>query len=363
MRPALFLILLILTASAQPAIAQTPVFDPHGDAQDGVSRVVTQPSTRGQCIQCHPQHGDAGATNPNLLFTTNDNGLCLTCHSVRPSTYPLRELDRLPTGTPDAGYFEINSGGVRRAGLDLRGRWPGERTYRDPTTTSTGHYVSPHASDPDMPRHDPSGEGSCMNCHDPHGTEARDLLVGTYGGISGHAETGPPAAYAQCVRCHSDAGPPGMDVSNRTIGDFYDSAVSGPNAGHRIRKNPAIALSWPPQVQVGDKLACYDCHGVHGSVGNDGVRPNAYLISDQRPGWSGLDDTVNDPAQARQFCFGCHIPADGIPGSQSVQGIVMNTLSGRDGHATSDLKSCYGCHGNDYTSPAAHNVHNPDPGQ
>jgi predicted CXXCH cytochrome family protein len=363
MKPGRALILVTFAAGALPAIAQPPIFDPHADAQNGVERVTTQPMTRGQCIQCHPQHGDAAAANPNVLFAADDNGLCFACHSQRPSMYPLRESDRIPTGSPDAGYFEANSGGERRPGLDLRGRWPGERTYRDPATTATGHYVSPHASDPDMTRRDPSGEGSCMNCHDPHGTPARDLLVATYGGISGHSATAAPAAYALCLRCHSDAGAPGMDVSNRTIADAYDSSVSGENAGHRIRKDPAIALSWPPHVQIGDKLACYDCHGVHGSAGNDGVRPNAYLISDQRSGWSGLDDTVNDPAQARRFCFGCHIPSDGTPGSQSVQGIVMNTLSSRAGHASSDLESCYACHGNDYTSPAAHNVHNPGPGQ
>lgn len=153
-----------------------------------------------------------------------------------------------------------------------------------------------------------------------------------------------------------------MDVSNRAIADFYDSSIGGANAGHRIRKNPAIALSWPSYVQVGDKLACYDCHGPHGSAGYDGVRPNAFLISDQRSGWSGLDDTLNDPAQARRFCLGCHIPSDGIPGSQTVQGIVMNTLSNDPAHVSTAAKGCYDCHGGDYTSPTAHNVHNPGDG-
>jgi predicted CXXCH cytochrome family protein len=351
-----------LTASALPGVAQTPVFDPHGDPQDGVERVITQPSTRGQCVQCHPQHGDAAAANPNLLFAANHNGLCFSCHSARPSAYPLRESDRLPSGVAEAGYFEMNSGGVRRPGVDLRGRWPGESAYTDPTATASGHLVSPHAYDTDMPRRDAGGEGSCMNCHDPHGTSAFDLLVARYGGLSGHAETQAPAAYALCLGCHSEAGPAGMDASNRAIADFYDSALSGENAGHRIRKNPNVALSWPAHVQVGDKLACYDCHAAHGSVGNDGVQPNAFLISDQRSGWSGLDDTLNDPMQARRFCLGCHIPSDGIPGTETVQGIVMNTLSNMEPHLSTNATSCHDCHGRDYSSPTAHNVHNPGKG-
>ena len=364
MKPARALALLVFAFGALPSVAQTPVFDPHGNPQTGVLRVVTDPPTRGQCVQCHPQHGDPIEANARLLFATNDNGLCFTsgCHSARPTAYPLRESDRLPEGVADAGYFEMNSGGQRRAGLDFRGRWPGENVYRNLAVTASGHYVSPHAHDPDMPRSDAGGEGLCLNCHDAHGTTSYDLLTARYGGISGHSEAGPPAAYALCLGCHSDAGPPGMDVANRAIADLYDSSLSGENAGHRIRKNPAVAISWPANVQVGDKLACYDCHSPHGSMGNDGVRPNAFLLSDQRPGWSGLDDTLNDAAQARRFCLGCHIPSDGIPGAQTVQGIVMNTLPDEGGHLLADQKSCYDCHGRDYSSPAAHNVHNPGDG-
>jgi hypothetical protein len=109
-------------------------------------------------------------------------------------------------------------------------------------------------------------------------------------------------------------------------------------------------------------LPCYDCHNPHGSRGNDGVQPNAFVLSDQRTGWSGLTDTIDDAEQARRFCFGCHIPSDGIPGSQTVEGIVMNALPDHDGHTQAATKSCYDCHGRDYTSPTGHNVHNPSEG-
>jgi hypothetical protein len=153
-----------------------------------------------------------------------------------------------------------------------------------------------------------------------------------------------------------------MDGANRYIEDWYDAGLNGDHAGHQIRMNPAVALSWPAHVQVGDMLPCYDCHNPHGSRGHDGVRPNGLLISDERPEWSGLEATRTDPAQARNFCFACHIPADGIPGSQVVEGIVMNSISMRPGHASSDLQSCHDCHGRDYSGPTAHNVHNPASG-
>jgi hypothetical protein len=108
-------------------------------------------------------------------------------------------------------------------------------------------------------------------------------------------------------------------------------------------------------------LPCYDCHNPHGSEGHNGVEPNGFLISDQRPGWSGLTDIRNDAEQCRRFCLGCHIPADGIPGTQEVEGIVMNTLPGERGHFSADTPSCYTCHGSDYGSAVAHNVHNPNP--
>jgi hypothetical protein len=153
-----------------------------------------------------------------------------------------------------------------------------------------------------------------------------------------------------------------MDVSNRYIEDYYDSGLNGDHAGHQIRKNPRIALSWPAHVQIGDKLACYDCHDPHGSIGGNGVEPNAFLLSDERAPWSGMEATKTDPGQARKFCLGCHIASDGIPGSQVVEGIVMNTLPVQEAHVSTDTRGCYECHGSDYSGPTARNVHNPSVG-
>jgi hypothetical protein len=359
-----------LVSAAWSLRAQTTLFDPHGDPNTGVERVATLPSTRGQCGQCHISHGDDTETGPQLLllFTDNSNRLAFwsegdqPCHREKPENYPLMETDRLPDPDPDAGYFEANASGVRRTGVNLRGRWTGEQIWSDPGMTSEGHYFSPHAQDPDMPRRDGSGEGLCLNCHDPHGSEnPHDILVAPYGGISGHAEVGAPARLRLCLACHGRSGLAGMDPENRRIEDYYDSGLNGATAGHQIRRDPRVAVSWPAHILAGDKLPCYDCHNPHGSEGGDGVQPNAFLLSDERPEWSGLVRTVSDPAQCRAFCFGCHIPSDGIPGTKEVEGIVMNTIPNVDGHASSSAQSCYACHDSDYSGPEGHNVHNPRP--
>jgi hypothetical protein len=123
--------------------------------------------------------------------------------------------------------------------------------------------------------------------------------------------------------------------------------------------NPDIALSWPAHIRQGDKLPCYDCHNPHGSRGFNGQGPNAYLISDERDGWYGLTHTKDDPAQSRRFCLGCHIPSDGVAGSLTVEGIVMNAIPDRPGHRGTDTQGCFQCHGAAYSSSQSFNVHNP----
>lgn len=341
--------------------AQT-VFDPHGDTQHGVLRSGMDPAERGQCVQCHPTHGEDGnAAEKKTLYLENSNAFCFDCHESPPNNYPLIENDRIPETTSDAGYFESNIGGDRIPGVERRGRWPGRVVYEESGTAPNGHYYSPHSQDSDMPRYSEKNEGLCVACHDPHGTpNPFDMLRGSYRGIGGHTTGLPPTQYGHCFDCHSTDGPAGMDFENTFIRDYYDSGLNGSGAGHAIRFNPDIALSWPSHIQQGDKLACYDCHNPHGSQGYNGADPNAFLISDQRSEWSGLTDTINDPEQSRRFCFGCHIPSDGIPGSQSVQGIVMNTLPDKTKHHESTAtKSCHDCHGRDYDGPTSSNVHNP----
>lgn len=347
--------------------AQAP--SPHLDPVHGVKRIQTPWAPVGDCAHCHDMHESTSGGPPEvgLLFTENNNALCYTpggagpCHQQTPSNYPADESSRIPEGFAEAGYFEYNTGGAKIRGVDYRGRWPGSVVYDDPSVVGSFlRYASPHRNDPDMPRRDGGGQGSCLNCHDAHQSDNPfDMLVSPYLAIGGYDEPTYPTRYQLCFDCHSAFGPGGMNASGRLIADFYDSSINGESAGHQIRMNPEVALSWPSHLHFGDKLPCYDCHNAHGSRGYNNEGPNANLISDERPGWSNLTDTKTDPAQSRRFCLGCHIPSDGVPGSITVEGIIMNAIPNEDGHLSTDARGCFECHGADYASPQSNNVHNP----
>jgi hypothetical protein len=336
-------------------------YSPHADSQYGVLRDNHFP--RGDCSQCHTQH-DGESPLDFSLFTENTNSLCYagnSCHFNTPLGYPAGETDRMPEGSDYPGYFEYNSGGVKIKGVENRSRWPGQIVYENPTTWAVEKYYSPHRNDRDMPYQD--GNGLCKNCHNPHGTSNHfDMLDTTYLNIQGFQIAGRPPNYQLCFKCHSPEGPAEMDQENKFIADYYDQSINDDaQAGHQIQTTQGY-------LREGDKLPCYDCHNPHGSQGNDGVHPNAFLISDQRPGWLGLDSIKTSNYQVRKFCFGCHKSSDNQGGGE-VEGVILSPLpvsfhdSGLiQGHTYDDSTHCYNCHGRDYSGPASRNVHHPSSG-
>lgn len=340
------------------AQAQVIPSDSGGAAHlDSLYGVLLDPSLRrGDCGQCHVMHEEA-VPNENNLFVPPNNYLCFSpegvggCHATSPTGgsrgYPAQETDRLPQGGEWYGYFEPNVGGAERHGVQEQVSWPGRQVWENP-------LYSPHAADPDMPVKDDMGQGSCSNCHNVHqGVGPYDLLIDSLGPAARTNTSGAPGALHLCLACHSTEGPPALNPSGRFIEDFYDNVArrSGSNPGH------AFVNSYGP-IQAGTKLPCYECHNPHGSQGFTGAAPNAYLISDQRPGWYGLTDIRNDADQARRFCSGCHPYADGVGGGP-VMGISLPPLPDEDAHRSTSLEHCMECHGRDYSTPFGHNVHHP----
>jgi len=356
---------------------------PHGDPDNGLLRLTGRP--QGDCQQCHLQHQG----NPYNLFTENTNYLCYTtaCHDFTPTGgyagYPAQEEDRAPPGTTYTGYFEYFSGGSKAPGLNNRVRWPGMAVFEDTNTYITGpleRYFSPHRNDYDMPRRDDSESGMCLNCHSPHGTENPfDMLVESYLGTKESKNEDVPENFQLCFGCHSDEGPTGMDAETKRIADYYDTSINTSTSGHMIRKSAKSASYWPPHIQEGDRLACSNCHNPHGSRGHyNNNQPNARLISDQRPQWNGIVDTLSSASKCRSFCFGCHVPSDDPncslysdpAGCPEVDGIIMKAIpvlpgENKSRHEASGDMHCENCHGRNYdattSASPAFNVHNPKP--
>ncbi len=357
--------LLLVAVTPDRIPAQIP--GTHDDPQYGVNRVVTVPSTRGSCVQCHDTHAmESGAVTgvEPVLFRANENGLCFDtsgvggCHNEPAVNYPLLDTEFMPEFSPYPGYPEANAGGDYTYGVEMRGRWPGSSVYEN-SGQYLGRDFSPHYIDSDMPQQDSQGAGMCLNCHSPHDTDNPfDQLTAMYTNIGGHADFGTPPNQQLCFDCHGPDGPAGMNGSGRLIADYFDESVNPGTAGHQIRRNSEIALSWPASVQVGDKLPCYLCHNPHGSRGASGASPNTFVLNDARPGWDGILDPTGSALDSRAVCFGCHIPSDGVPGSRVVMGIVMNTIPSKGAHKTSAAQNCAKTHGDLYDTPTSINIHN-----
>lgn len=355
---AIVLILLILVFACAGLFASNGGYrqSPHGSTTDGVLRTNEYP--RGSCAQCHKGHDD-GTGRPYGLFQENSNDLCMAqsmggCHADKPSGgtagYPAQESDRMPQGSSDPGYLEYNSGGIRIPGVNNLVRWPGRTVWQDP-------LFSAHFSDPDMPIKDAFGNGSCDNCHTVHGgNSAHDMLDTTYTGIA-HSEIGTQTEnYLLCLECHGVNGPLGMRETSKRIADYYDRAINpGQQSGHGVTTGSGY-------VPTGARLPCSDCHNPHGSQGYGNGGANAFLLSDQRPGWFSLTDIQNDNAQVRRFCFGCHKSSD-LQGGGTVEGMALPPLpSTPAAHEFNHVKHCYDCHGRDYSTSNSRNIHNPNPG-
>lgn len=353
------LLMLSGASAGSAALADDGAFraSPHGSATSGVQRLPELP--QGSCVQCHSGH-DVAAGQPFGLFVPNSNELCFSasaggCHADRPAGatagYPAVEADRLPLGAADPGYFEFNSGGLRVPGTENLVRWPGRIIWEN--SLHSAHY-----SDQDMPIKDFFGNGACDNCHAVHGSNTpHDMLDTTYQGISGSQNGTTTDNYALCLGCHDINGPFGMDENSRSIAYFYDRSINpGAGSGHGITTGGGY-------VSSGSRLPCYDCHNPHGSEGYGGQGANGFLLSDQRPGWYGLTDIRTDADQVRRFCFGCHPAADGLIPAEAVEGLSLAPLpAGVTAHLSTGSAHCYDCHGRDYSSPTANNVHNPSPG-
>jgi predicted CXXCH cytochrome family protein len=345
----------------------------HWEASGSVSVAERQ-----SCAVCHDSHGSKlpkllgaynGTTTANTIngvaIAANDRTVCYACHANASTGFA--------SPSDDA------------SGYPTDGTWPGAATYT--VAYSPANHTGNMHQNATWPAEPALAGGDCKVCHDVHGTANRydELRDDKVGGIRGVYKYD-PSNFSFCFNCHTAGG-----GSQYNIKGFFPTTASGtldpvanPRAGHRT-------LS-AGNLPAGSVLPCYDCHNPHGTGPNSPsgllvvtqVGNNTTTVIGDAPGEIVMTATPA-PDSVRKFCFACHTTGDSAPvltqgwnGSAyatvtagKVEGIdrtVYNAAGSHlklppvSGHYFADTASCYLCHGNDYASPGANNVHNPTGG-
>lgn len=237
----------------------------HGNSATGVSRLTSVP--RGHCQQCHLARQAPLAASP-MLFTSNDNGLCFTCHQ---GAGPKQVF---------AGETAFTSSSHATA---TTMRWPG----------------------PFPPVRPVGDQGKCINCHTPHGSRDGQGLVPN---LEFFREE------ALCLACHDGSGPATTNIATELT---------------KARAHPVVPISARHQTGEGTTSSafrgplrhaeCSDCHNPHAA------RPGAPLVGVSRvqvtngaagtvPSYLAVPASNTGPVREFELCFKCHSSWTGLDG-------------------------------------------------
>jgi predicted CXXCH cytochrome family protein len=359
-------LLLSATAWAGGVYRQTK----HGDPVNGVQRLTDE--SPGECSQCHDEHASrqGAATSgpwPYLLFASDDNALCYTCHNI-------------------SGSLSIYQGSVPYGnsshGLSSTMVWPG----------------------PTPPGRSSSDAGKCVNCHDAHGASdasgqipamtfareealcnachngsvARADVASEFRKLYRHpieltgrhseAEGADPAKFAaapvnnrhsECADCHNshvaqpDSLPPAPpSASNRLLGVSRIRVLNGP-AGAR----PAYTYSGPGDlVSPNEYELCFKCHSSWTTLPL-GLPDLAVLFNPANPSFHPVEaagkNNIHPGAFANGWdsmrmaaCTDCHSSDDGVRGAHgsSYEHILKKSYPVVTGSPSSSTDLCFDCH-------------------
>lgn len=266
----------------------------------------------GECNQCHDLHAsfggqgieakpnatnvenpdDAGPDNYLLMREYNDTfnyaNLCWYCHENMALGFPPQ------FGT---GYWNFYQG---KTNFQASSHWV-SNSFNWPGTEAADIY-------PREARSGAGNQGSCLNCHTPHGIAGTYDADGTAASATNYATGGSVAATAVidrqliareealCLRCHdgsSAAGAGGVagpanagGVITTNIKEQVDMALlAADGSGHPVRTDFATHnLSETPTTVAGGKgwlntagahAECTDCHNPH-RVEGYGSAPGSY---------------------------------------------------------------------------------------
>jgi hypothetical protein len=319
-----------------------------------------------QCLACHDEHAssapallgrfDAETVTSRIsgsVVTGDDSSVCLACHKSASAGFPIYSRDA--------------------SGFPVSGTWPGATIWSnayDPTAQTGSMHT---ASTAVWPGTSYAG-GACQNCHRMHGPQDRYAILRDTD-AAGNPGVFPFTSddFGFCFNCHD--GTPGFDVRR-----YYPIAAAGTAIGNARAGHATVTSGTLP---AGSALPCYDCHNPHGSASAYGLQVVTQLTATQTVSiGDGIGEILMGPGrgatQVREFCLTCHTTADNANGwngsafatvtaGATVEGIDRTATDARlrlpagTWHDSTDTRSCYACHGNDYSGSAG-NVHAPGVG-
>lgn len=247
----------------------------HGSLDAGVNRL--SPVPRGHCLQCHPQRQTPVLPSP-VLFASNDNGLCFTCHAT--------------------------AGGANF--------YAGQTAYQGSAHANSAVMVWPGPT----PLARPAGDaGKCLNCHTPHGSkDARGLVPS----LEWFREE------AACLGCHDATGPAVTNIA----GELSKRAA-----------HPVVTVSGVHLVREGNTGAafgtgkrhaeCVDCHNPHASTVAAPLTGTSRVAvtngaAGTTPSFTYRPASDTTPVKEYELCFKCHSSWTTAPAGQSDLSKLLN---------------------------------------
>ena len=181
------------------------------------------------CYNCHSEFQEKADKYPIVHNPIKDQVSCLNCHN--PHSSP--EIKLINNGINDL-CLKCHNQTIKNDSIKIR---------------NVGQILSRAKS-----IHPPIEQGGCVNCHNPHFSEKRALLIGNF--PSGQYVKATDDAFELCFMCHDS------DLLNAKNTEFGTSFRNGTANLHFIH------------VKSDKGRNCTMCHNVHGAG-------NARLINDK----------------------------------------------------------------------------------
>jgi predicted CXXCH cytochrome family protein len=240
-----------LLRSKEPALC----LDCHSEVGDALKDAKHKHApVEASCVSCHKPHG---ADNPLMLAATAPK-LCNDCHEEISTKVTEAKCKHSPAAA-EGGCMICHAAHTSAADKLLKGDKPAKAclSCHDEEIKVGGRKLlnvaahlakNPHA-------HGPIGDGSCMPCHEPHGSERSGLLAKAFPDkfYAAYSED----AYGLCFDCHE--------------AEAFATAKGG-DTGFR---NGETNLHYLHVHKEFKGRTCKVCHDPHASTNDKHIRESA----------------------------------------------------------------------------------------